>query len=74
MAQRGAYQIVAEDPDDDAIVACAIEAKADVIVRGDGHLTGLKKIDGIRIVTPREVHRDDRIGRGKLGLYITCLL
>lgn len=47
-----AHQIVDEDPDDDAIVDRAIEAKVDVIVSGDGHLTGLKQIDGIRIVTP----------------------
>ena len=46
------YQIVAEDPDDDAIVDCAVEAGADVIVSGDGHLTQLKRVEGIAVVTP----------------------
>ena len=46
------HQIVAEDPDDDAIIDCAVQAKADVIVSGDGYLTELKQIEGIPVVTP----------------------
>ena len=46
------YQVVADDPDDDAVIDCAVEAKADVIVSGDGHLTELKQIEGIPVVTP----------------------
>ena len=46
------HQIVAEDPDDDAIIDCAVEAGADVIVSGDGHLTQLKRVEGIAVVTP----------------------
>lgn len=46
------HHIVTEDPDDDAIIDCAVEAKADVIVSGDGHLTELEQIEGIPVVTP----------------------
>jgi len=45
------HQIVADDPDDDAVVDCAVEAGADVIVSGDSHLTDLKQVEGIRVVT-----------------------
>ena len=37
------------DPDDDHVIACAIAAKADMIVSGDDDLLVLKQVDGIRI-------------------------
>ena len=40
------------DPDDDAILGCALAAGADVIVSGDRHLLNLKHYRGIDIVTP----------------------
>jgi putative PIN family toxin of toxin-antitoxin system len=43
---------VAPDPDDDAVVSCAIEGDADYIVSGDAHLVQLEEYEGIRIVTP----------------------
>lgn len=46
-------QGVCRDPDDDAILACALEAKADYLVTGDLDLLELKMFKGIRIVTPR---------------------
>jgi putative PIN family toxin of toxin-antitoxin system len=46
-------QSVCRDPDDDAILACALEARADYIVTGDVDLLELKVFKGIRIVTPR---------------------
>jgi putative PIN family toxin of toxin-antitoxin system len=46
------HQIVADDPDDDAVVDCAVEARADVVVSGDSHLTGLRQVEGIPVVTP----------------------
>ena len=46
-------QGVCRDPDDDAILACALEAKADYLVTGDVDLLELKMFKGIRIVTPR---------------------
>jgi putative PIN family toxin of toxin-antitoxin system len=46
-------QSVCRDPDDDAILACALEARADYLVTGDVDLLELKIFKGIRIVTPR---------------------
>jgi len=46
-------QGVCRDPDDDAILACALEAKADYLVTGDADLLELKMFKGFRIVTPR---------------------
>ncbi len=48
---------VAPDPDDDAIVSCAIEGDADYIVSGDTHLLGLGEYEGVRIVEPAEFVR-----------------
>jgi len=45
---------VCQDPDDDAILACALEAKADYLVTGDVDLLELKIFEGIRIVSPRD--------------------
>lgn len=43
---------VRADPDDNKILACAIEARADFIISGDHHLTDLKEYKSIRIVNP----------------------
>jgi putative PIN family toxin of toxin-antitoxin system len=40
------------DPADDMVLACALEAEADVIVSGDRHLTDLGVYEGIQIVNP----------------------
>jgi putative PIN family toxin of toxin-antitoxin system len=47
-------QGICRDPDDDSILACALEAGADYLVTGDVDLLKLKIFKGIRIVTPRE--------------------
>jgi putative PIN family toxin of toxin-antitoxin system len=47
-------QSVCRDPDDDAILACALEAREDYLVTGDVDLLELKIFEGIRIVTPRD--------------------
>ena len=44
--------VVAQDPSDDMVLACAITAGADVIVTGDGHLLELKEFRKIPIITP----------------------
>ena len=47
--------IVAKDPDDNVILACAEEAGADYIVSSDKkHVLSLKSYAGIPIVNPRE--------------------
>jgi putative PIN family toxin of toxin-antitoxin system len=45
---------VLSDPDDDQVLACALAAKADLIVSGDSHLLNLKTYQGIPIVGPAE--------------------
>ena len=47
-------QSICRDPDDDAILACALEAGADYLVTGDLDLLELKTFKGIRIITPRD--------------------
>lgn len=42
------------DPDDDVILACAVEAGADAVVSGDRrHLVPVEVYRGVRIVTPQ---------------------
>ena len=43
------------DTDDIPIIACAITAKADIFVTGDKELLNLGKIEGIPILSPREL-------------------
>jgi putative PIN family toxin of toxin-antitoxin system len=43
--------VITADPDDDAVLACAIAARANVIVSGDPHLLHLRDYRGIRILT-----------------------
>jgi putative PIN family toxin of toxin-antitoxin system len=42
------------DPDDEAVIACAIGAAADLIVSGDKDLLVLKAYRGVRIVSAAE--------------------
>ena len=44
-----------KDPDDIPILACAISAKANVFVTGDKALLELRKIEGIPILSPRQL-------------------
>lgn len=47
--------VVKADPDDNAVLECAVWAEVDIIVTGDKtHLLPLKHFRGIPIVTPRE--------------------
>ena len=45
--------VVKEDPDDDAVLACALAAQADYLVTGDSLLLRLVSYGRTRIVTPR---------------------
>jgi len=47
--------VILADPDDDAVLACAVAAHSEVIVSGDSHLLDLKKYQDIRIVTAAEM-------------------
>lgn len=48
---------VADDPDDNVIVECAVEAHAHLIVSADHHLLKLGHYEGIGIAHPRELKR-----------------
>jgi predicted nucleic acid-binding protein len=45
-------QPVCRDPDDDAVLALAIAAKADLIVSGDEDLLSMNSFAGIPILSP----------------------
>ena len=45
---------VPDDPDDGAVLACAVEAEADYIVSGDRHLLVLGSYEGIHILRAAE--------------------
>jgi len=47
-------KVIKEDLEDNRILDCALQAKAEFIVSGDRHLLKLKKFKKIKIVTPRE--------------------
>jgi len=49
--------VIREDPDDDRILECSIEAKSDFIVTEDNHLLHLDQFGGARIVTIRDFVR-----------------
>ncbi len=48
---------VPNDPDDNHIIACALEGQADLIVSGDRHLLALHEYEGIPIVRPMDFLR-----------------
>lgn len=45
---------VKEDPSDNKILECAVEARADFIVTYNKHLLKIREFEGIRIVSPTE--------------------
>ena len=45
--------VIVADPDDDAVLACALAADAAYIVSGDPHLLSLKRYHAVHIVSPR---------------------
>jgi putative PIN family toxin of toxin-antitoxin system len=49
-----ALSIVADDPDDDRVLECAVAGKADYIVTGDKHLLALRSFRDIDIVSVRQ--------------------
>jgi len=47
--------VILADPDDDAVLACAVNAQAEVIVSGDSHLLGLGQYQDMPILTAAEL-------------------
>ncbi len=54
VTDTGAVKEVCRDPDDDAVLAAAVEGRATTIVTGDDDLLALGNYAGIAIVAPRE--------------------
>ena len=50
-------RVVVKDIDDDAVIACALAAQADLIVSGDAHLLNLKHYQGTSIIDAAEAMR-----------------
>lgn len=46
--------IIADDPDDNRVLECAVSGKADVVVSGDRHLLDLGSYQGIPILRVRQ--------------------
>lgn len=72
---RRDVRAVPDDPEDDHIVAAAIEGRSDFIVTGDRHILALGEYEGVRIVTPAaflkvlggDVLRKKTMSRGSSG-------
>ena len=49
--------VIKDDPDDNKIIACAIESSSEYIITYDNHLLKLKEFRGIKIITPEEFNK-----------------
>ena len=47
--------VILADPDDDAVLACALAAQCEVITSGDSHLLDLKQYKEVHILTAAEL-------------------
>lgn len=47
-------EVVVEHPADNAILACAVDGRADAVITGDKHLISLKKYQGMPVLTPQK--------------------
>ena len=45
--------VIPDDPADEKVLACAVDAEADAIVSGDSHLLALGEYQGIPVLTAR---------------------
>ena len=57
VSSRALTAQVSRDADDDHVLACALAARADLIVSGDRDLSDLKEFKGMPIVRPAEAVR-----------------
>ena len=48
------FNMVKEDKEDNKILECAFEGKADYVTSKDNHLLKLKEFKGIKIINPKE--------------------
>ncbi|MBI5379195.1 MAG: putative toxin-antitoxin system toxin component, PIN family, partial [Nitrospirae bacterium] len=54
---------VCRDPDDDAILGCAVEGRANYLVTGDQDLLVLREYMGVHIITARHYLERLHLGR-----------
>ncbi|MBW1669563.1 MAG: putative toxin-antitoxin system toxin component, PIN family, partial [Deltaproteobacteria bacterium] len=52
---KQAIDIILEDPSDNMVLECALEAEADYIASGDHHLLNLGEFGEVKIVTAAEL-------------------
>jgi predicted nucleic acid-binding protein len=45
---------VARDPEDDKLLACAVEGRADYLVSGDKDLLVLQEYAGVQVISPAQ--------------------
>jgi len=57
IAPRSVLSVVSVDPDDNRILECAVDGKADIIVSNDHHLLNLRKYAGIPIIAGVDFRR-----------------
>jgi uncharacterized protein len=50
----GSLHGISRDPNDDFVIECAVQAKADILISGDQDLLTLKSYGAIRILTARQ--------------------
>jgi putative PIN family toxin of toxin-antitoxin system len=58
-------EVIHEDPDDNLVLACALQATADYLVSYDPHLLKLKEYHGIKILTPSELVQELKARKAK---------
>ena len=51
---KSKIDLIKEDPEDNKIIECAVDGKADYIITKDNHLLKHKEYKGIKILTPEE--------------------
>lgn len=52
---RTRVNLIEEDPDDNMVIECALDGKADRIISGDMHLLKFGKVGDIRIMSSRDL-------------------
>jgi putative PIN family toxin of toxin-antitoxin system len=55
VAESPAVRVVERDPNDDMVVACAVEGRVDYVVTRDKDLLSLSAYRDVRMVTPRQL-------------------
>ena len=52
---RSRFDVIKDDPDDNMVLECAVDGKADMIISGDRHLLELGEFRGIKIKRSKDL-------------------